>query len=98
MEQLKQILEHEYLAELTKFNKLLNRDKSTEVLLPNELIIPNANDLIDTENLGLHPELLKYDKLYTSIEQSELLKVLQEEGNQQIVKKDIPISGFRLSF
>ncbi|MBV7270672.1 TolC family protein [Winogradskyella luteola] len=88
LEQLKQILEQEYLAELTKFNKLLNRDKSTEVLLPNELIIPNANDLIDTENLGLHPELLKYDKLYASIEQSELLN--QKEGN--------PMLGFGLDY
>lgn len=88
LEQLKQILEQEYLAELTKFNKLLNRDKSTEVLLPNELIIPNANDLVDTENLGLHPELLKYDKLYTSIEQSELLN--QKEGN--------PMLGFGLDY
>jgi outer membrane protein TolC len=88
LEQLKQILEQEYLAELTKFNKLLNRDKSTEVLLPNELIIPNANDLVDTENLGLHPELLKYNKLYTSIEQSELLN--QKEGN--------PMLGFGLDY
>lgn len=88
LEQLKQILEQEYLAELTKFNKLLNRDKSTEVLLPNELIIPNSNDLFDTENLGLHPELLKYDKLYTSIEQSELLN--QKESN--------PMLGFGLDY
>lgn len=88
LEQLKQVLEQEYLAELTKFNKLLNRDKSTEVLLPNNLIVPNANDLIGTENLGLHPELLKYDKLYTSIEQSELLN--QKEGN--------PMLGFGLDY
>ncbi len=88
MEQLKQILEQDYLAELTKFNKLLNRDKNTEVLVVNDLTIPNENDLFDSENLSLHPELLKYDKLYTSIEQSELLN--QKESN--------PMLGFGLDY
>ena len=88
LEQLKQILEQEYLAELTTFNKLLNRDKSTEVIIANGLVMPLEGELINSDNLALHPELLKYDKLYTSVEQSELLN--QKESN--------PILGFGLDY
>ena len=88
LEQLKRILEQDYLAELTTFNKLLNRDKSTEIIIANGLVIPLDGELINSDNLALHPELLKYDKLYTSIEQSELLN--QKESN--------PILGFGLDY
>ncbi|MGV6831507.1 MAG: TolC family protein [bacterium] len=88
LEQLKQILEQDYLAELTTFNKLLNRDKSTEVIIANGLVMPLEGELINSDNLALHPELLKYDKLYTSVEQSELLN--QKESN--------PILGFGLDY
>lgn len=88
LEQLKQILEQNYLAELTKFNKLLNRDKSTEVTIANGLVIPLEGELINSDNLALHPELLKYDKLYASLEQSELLN--QKESN--------PMLGFGLDY
>ena len=88
LEQLKQILEQDYLAELTTFNKLLNRDKSTEVIIANGSVMPLEGELINSDNLALHPELLKYDKLYTSVEQSELLN--QKESN--------PILGFGLDY
>ncbi len=79
LEQLEQVLEQDYLAERTRFNKLLNRDKSSEVIIVNELVMPFESELIDSVNLALHPELLKYDKLFTSVEQSELLN--QKESN-----------------
>ncbi|WP_111682502.1 TolC family protein [Winogradskyella tangerina] len=88
LEQLKQILEQNYLAELTAFNKLLNRDKNTEVIIANGLAMPLDGELINSDNLALHPELLKYDKLYTSVEQSELLN--QKESN--------PMLGFGLDY
>ena len=88
LEQLKQILEQDYLAELTTFNNLLNRDKNTEVIIVNGLVMPLEGELINSDNLALHPELLKYDKLYTSVEQSELLN--QKESN--------PILGFGLDY
>ena len=44
--------------------------------------------LISTENLQLNPELIKYDKLYESVEQSELL-------NQ---KESAPMIGFGLDY
>ena len=88
LEQLKQILEQNYLAELTTFINLLNRDKNTEVIIANGLVMPLDGELINSNNLALHPELLKYDKLYTSVEQSELLN--QKESN--------PMLGFGLDY
>jgi len=88
LEQLKQVLEQHYLAELTAFNKLLNRDKAVEVDVINELMIPTDNVLENGKDLALHPELTKYDKLFKSIEQSELL-------NQ---KDNKPMIGFGLDY
>lgn len=86
--QLKEILAQQYLAEQTKLNKLLNRDKDVVVNVVDELTIPSESTLVDVENLSLHPELIKYDKLYQSVEQSELL-------NQ---KESLPIIGFGLDY
>lgn len=88
LEQLKKVLEQEYLAEQTLFNKLLNRDKSNSVEVIKDLTIPSESTLITSENLQLHPELTKYDKLYQSVVQSELL-------NQ---KESSPMIGFGLDY
>ena len=88
LEQLKQVLEQDYLAEQTALNKLLNREKNTEISIDNELTMPSENILINSENLALHPELLKYDKLFESVEKSELLN--QKESN--------PMFGFGLDY
>lgn len=88
LEQLKQILEHDFLAEQTLLNNLLNRDKNTEIVVVSDLMIPSENELLDSNNLALHPELSKYDKLYQSVEQSELL-------NQ---KESAPMLGFGLDY
>jgi outer membrane protein TolC len=86
--QLKEILIQQYLAEKTAFNKLLNRDKLIEVNVVNELMIPAETSLVNAANLSLNPELIKYEKLYQSIEQSELL-------NQ---KESLPMIGFGLDY
>ncbi|MBN4047271.1 TolC family protein [bacterium AH-315-P13] len=88
IEQSKQVLEQEFLAEQTVFNKLLNRDKSISVEVLKDLTIPSEGVLINSEDLQLHPELTKYDKLYQSVEQSELL-------NQKEVSPNI---GFGLDY
>jgi len=88
LEQLNKVLEHEYLAEQTLFNKLLNRDRSISVEVIKDLTIPSESNLINSESLALHPELLKYDKLYESVNQSELL-------NQ---KESSPMLGFGLDY
>ena len=88
LEQLNQVLSRQYLAEQTNFNKLLNRDKDIIVNVINELNLPSENFEILAEKLILHPELSKYDKLYQSVEQSELL-------NQ---KESSPMIGFGLDY
>jgi len=88
LEQLKEVLAQQYLAEQTALNKLLNRDKDIAVNVVQELAIPSETTLVNTENLSLHPELIKYDKLYQSVEQSELL-------NQ---KESLPMIGFGLDY
>ncbi len=88
LEQLKEVLAQQYLAEQTAHNKLLNRDKDIVVNVVQELTIPSETTLVNSENLSLHPELIKYDKLYQSVEQSELL-------NQ---KESLPMIGFGLDY
>jgi outer membrane protein TolC len=88
MQQLLDVLGQQYLAEQTNFNKLLNRDKDIAIPIDDALIMPSEDFDINAENLAIHPELLKYNKLYQSIEQSELL-------NQ---KESSPMIGFGLDY
>ena len=88
LQQVKDVLKQQFLAEQTTFNNLLNRENDIEVNVVEDLLIPKEDFETTTENLALHPELLKYDKLFTSIEQSELL-------NQ---KESSPMIGFGLDY
>ncbi len=88
LNQSKAVLQQQFLAEQTAFNKLLNRDKNTVVNVISELEIPLNDNTINTDNLQFHPELIKYDKLYQSVEKSELL-------NQ---KESSPMIGFGLNY
>jgi outer membrane protein TolC len=88
MQQLKRILEQQYLSEQTNFNKLLNRDKNSTITVLDAMDIPSVDFETNSEKLIFHPELLKYDKLYQSITQSEVLN--QKESN--------PMIGFGLDY
>jgi outer membrane protein TolC len=88
MQQLKDVLQQQFLAEQTNFNNLLNRKNDVVVNEIEELMMPLEDFDTTTQNLALHPELLKYDKLYQSVEQSELL-------NQ---KESSPMIGFGLDY
>lgn len=88
LQQQKEVLQEGYLAEQTVFNNLLNRKESTGVEVVTEMTIPMEDPIFSKEGLTLNPELLKYDKLYESIEQSELL-------NQ---KESAPNIGFGLDY
>ena len=88
LEQLQQVLEYDFLAEQTAFNNLLNRDNTIEVSIVASLTMPSEPLEITFQNLALHPELLKYDKLFASVEKSELL-------NQ---KESSPMIGFGLDY
>ncbi|WGD34730.1 TolC family protein [Olleya sp. YS] len=88
LQQLKDVLQQQFLAEQTNLNNLLNRENNVAVTVADSLMIPSEDFEINTKNLSVHPELLKYDKLYQSIEQSELL-------NQ---KESSPMIGFGLDY
>jgi cobalt-zinc-cadmium efflux system outer membrane protein len=88
IQQLLDVLMRQFIVEQTTFNKLLNRDKDIKVNIIKELLIPSEFFEVNSENLELHPELLKFDKLYYSVEQSELLN--QKESN--------PMIGFGLDY
>lgn len=82
LQQVKDVLQQEFLAEQTTFNNLLNREDDIEVTFVDDLLLPNEDFETTKENLTFHPELLKFDKLFRSIEQSELLN--QKESNPKI--------------
>ena len=88
LQQLKDVLQQQFLAEQTNFNNLLNRDNTIEVSVVDSLSIPMEDFEINTENLSVHPELVKFDKLYQSVKKSELL-------NQ---KESSPMIGFGLDY
>ena len=88
LEQLIEVLEQQFLSEQTQVNTLLNRKKNFKIEVLDSLVMPKYLDVVSTDNLSLHPELLKYDKLYKSVEQSELL-------NQ---KEQKPMIGFGLDY
>lgn len=82
LQQVKDVLQQEFLAEQTTFNNLLNREDDIEVNFVDDLLLPNEDFETTKENLTFHPELLKFDKLFRSIEQSELLN--QKESSPKI--------------
>jgi outer membrane protein TolC len=88
MQQLLGVLGQQYLAEQTAFNNLLHRENGVLVRVVIQLEIPSEDFEIKTKNLVFHPEVLKYDKLYQSVEKSELL-------NQ---KESSPMIGFGLDY
>mgnify|MGYP003114695507 CR=1 FL=1 len=88
MQQLLAILSQQFLSEQTNFNTLLNRNKTIIVNTIAYLNLPSKDFDKPSKNLELHPELLKYDKLFASVEKSELLN--QRESS--------PIVGFGLDY
>lgn len=88
LQQQKEVLEEEFTAEQTAFNNLLNRESMMTVDVVPEMEIPQEDPFYSNEALALNPELLKYDKLYESVAQSELL-------NQ---RESLPMIGFGVDY
>lgn len=88
LEQLIEVLGQQFLSEQTRVNTLLNRKKDIGIEVLDSLVMPGSLDAVTTDDLSIHPELLKYDKLYKSVEQSELL-------NQ---KEQKPMIGFGVDY
>lgn len=81
------IQEKDVLAQQNKgiqaaLNSLMNRDYNLEVAVVTTMDIPEDDSFNGYDALSLNPELLKYDKLFASVEQSELLN--QKEGGPMI--------------
>ena len=90
--QQKEVLEQDYLAEQALFNNLLNRDETIVVEVVNQMIIPEEDVFILTDNLQLNPELIKYDRLYESIEEAELLNQKESAPNIGFGLDYVPVS------
>ena len=90
--QQKEVLEQDYLAEQALFNNLLNRDETSIVEVVNQMIIPEEDVFILTDNLQLNPELVKYDKLYESVDEAELLNQKESAPNIGFGLDYVPVS------
>lgn len=76
------ILTQKLLSERGVFNNLLNRGEALEIDVVDSLVIDDEFGQVTAE-LNLHPELEKYDRLYESVTQSEVLN--QKEANPNLV-------------
>ena len=92
LQQKKQILEQRYMAEQSVFNNLLNRDESLVVAVVDDMTIPSEDILLDKEDLSLNPELLKYDQLFESVVQSEVLNQKEKAPSFGVGLDYIPVS------
>lgn len=68
----KEVLRTEYDTEKVQFNSLLNREENLVIEMADSLTVPNDFVPLNVE-LGLHPELEKYDRLFESVTQSEIM-------------------------
>jgi len=72
--QQKESLEQEFNAEEVLFNNLLNREENLSVEVVDSLFIP-AQTYEQERVAEVHPELLKFDKLYESVVEAEKLNL-----------------------
>ncbi|RPG36315.1 MAG: TolC family protein [Muricauda sp. TMED12] len=92
LQQQKEVLEQSYIAEQAVFNNLLNRDESIAVEVVDDMDVPENDPILNKEDLSLNPELLKYDQLYESVTQSELLNQKENAPSFGIGLDYIPVS------
>lgn len=92
LQQQKEVLEQSYLAEQAVFNNLLNREESIAVEVVEEMEILEDDPMLNKDDLSLNPELLKYDQLYESVTQSELLNQKENAPSFGIGLDYIPVS------
>ncbi len=92
LQQQKEVLGQEYLAEQTAFNKFRNQKESLAINVVSELLLPKEDPVFSEDGLQLNPELLKYDRLYESIAQSELLNQKESAPDIGIGLDYVPVS------
>ncbi len=82
LKELKEFVKQDFEAEREVFNGLLGRSTNSNVRLNNETIVLFSDTTASDKELSLHPELLRYDRLLTSIDQLELVN--QKEKKPKI--------------
>lgn len=88
LRQQKEVLLQENKGIQAAINSLMNLPYDKEVVVVGTFEIPEEENFYNYENLDVNPELLKYDKLYQSVEQAEVL-------NQ---KESAPMLGFGVEY
>lgn len=88
LRQQKEVLLQENKGIQAAINSLMNLPYDKEVVVVGSFEIPEEENYYNYENLDVNPELLKYDKLYQSVEQAEVL-------NQ---KERAPMLGFGVEY
>src|SRR5690625_7887168 len=73
LRQQKEVLLQENKEIQAAINSLMNLPYDKEVVVVGSFEIPEEGNYYNYENLDVNPELLKYDKLYQSVEQAEVL-------------------------
>ncbi|HMB64011.1 MAG TPA: TolC family protein [Eudoraea sp.] len=91
LEEQKLVLEQEYQAERIKFNNLLNRDNTLAIAVVDSLPL-YAKSKMEQAHLEVHPELERYDRLYESVAQSELLNLKEANPNLGFGLDYIPVA------
>jgi len=86
------ILKQEFQSQASQFNTLLNRDTGLEISLADSLGIGTGME-IEKAALDVHPELEKYDKLYESVAQSEILNQKETQPGFGFGLDYIPVAG-----
>lgn len=88
LQQEKEVLTQQSKGFQAAANSLLNRDFDKEITVVDTLEMPIEDMQLSFDALSLNPELLKYDKLYESVLQSELLNLREAQ----------PMFGFGLDY
>ena len=87
-----EVLLQSYAAEQNMFNTLLNKEENAIITVVDSLGLPS--EFIDNTqaNLELHPELLKYDKLFESVNFSESVNQRELRPNLGFGLDYIPVA------
>ncbi|MEO6348850.1 MAG: TolC family protein [Aquaticitalea sp.] len=88
LQQEKEVLQQQNKGIQAAVNSLLNRDYTKDVMVVDSLELPIEDMQLSFEALSVNPELLKFDKLYESVVQSELLNLREAQ----------PMFGFGLDY
>ncbi|MEB8329555.1 TolC family protein [Flavobacteriaceae bacterium KMM 6897] len=82
LQEQKAVLGREYISEQTFFNKLMNRDGNAEIVVIDSLSLLVPDEENNKLEIRVHPELEKYDRLFESVQQLELLN--QKDANPDL--------------